>query len=244
MMLLAAAPVMLAAQASQPAAKSGTLAKARPHKKKPAAAVVPAPLPAQELPPVPATLMNSPAVKPSVTLEGGLLTIDAPNSSLSDVLSGVRKVTGAVLEGPTPSERIVIKLGPGSPEQVLNALLQGTAYDYVIVGAPGAPQNVTRLVLSTPRRPGEGGDEPETPAGPQAAGPPHQRPAPGEEAAAEEENPPEYPSEEQILQSQQPEAQRQPEPPPQQQNNQQKTPEQLFRELQQMSQPPSQDQQH
>ncbi len=48
-------------------------------------------LPAQTMPPVPATLMNSAPVKPNVTMERGLLTIDAPNSTLSDVLSGVQQ---------------------------------------------------------------------------------------------------------------------------------------------------------
>ncbi|MDR3765247.1 MAG: hypothetical protein P4M01_14255 [Acidobacteriota bacterium] len=111
--------------------------------------------PAHAQPVIPATLLNSPAVAPEVTLRDGQLFIDAPNSNLSEVLSDVRRLLGAELEGPSPTERIAVKLGPGSPEQVLGALLQGTPYDYIIVGQPDAPQKITRIVLSTP---GTGGD--------------------------------------------------------------------------------------
>ena len=202
---------------------------ARKVKKPLAKAAAPAPLPAQEMPPVPATLMNSPKVKPSVTLEGGLLTIDAPNSTLSDVLSEVHKATGASIEGANPTERIAIKLGPGNPEQVLAALLRGTPYDYVILGAPGKSNSLTRVMLSQQSSPGSPGtpeasrkappsseDDGEvvSPRQPAAAGN-----QPSEDSAAPENAEPEQP------QAQPPEA------------NQQKTPEQLFKELQQLNQP-------
>ncbi len=106
------------------------------------------PLPAQTMPPVPATLMNSAPVKPNVTMEGGLLTIDAPNSTLSDVLSGVQKATGARIEGASPTERVAVRLGPGEPEQVIAALLRGTPYDYVILGSLEHKDVVTRVVLT------------------------------------------------------------------------------------------------
>jgi hypothetical protein len=115
----------------------------------PAEAVVPAePVPAQIMPPVPATLMNSAPVKPNVTMADGLLTIDAPNSTLGDVLSGVRKATGAVVEGASPGERVAVRLGPGNPRQVIAALLQGTPYDYVILGSRERQDVVTRIVLT------------------------------------------------------------------------------------------------
>lgn len=105
-------------------------------------------LPAQLVPPVPATLMNSAPVKPQVTLKDGLLTIDAPNSTLSDVLSGIHAATGASIEGTAPVERVAVKLGPGDPRQVIRALLQGTPYDYVILGSQSSPDAVTRVLLT------------------------------------------------------------------------------------------------
>jgi hypothetical protein len=109
-----------------------------------------APVPAQVTPPVPATLMNRSPVNPSVTLKDGLLTIDAPNSMLSEVLNGVRNATGAVVEGATPDERVAVRLGPGNPRQVIAALLQGTPYDFVILGSQESQDAITRIVLTQP----------------------------------------------------------------------------------------------
>ena len=195
-------------------------------------------LPPQTMPPVPATLMSTPPVKPSVMMESGLLTIDAPNSTLSDVLSGVHRATGASIEGASPSERVSVKLGPGNPEQVIAALLRGTPYDYVILGSLGKREGVTRVLLSpqalqlskagdaapsqTPPNPGP---QPQ-PEGDDAVS---DRTAPDDSAAQPEV---EYtPDREPTSQQQQ-----QPGQPQQPQPDQPKTPEQLFRELQQLEQ--------
>lgn len=220
-------------------------------------------LPAQEMPPVPASLMNSTPIKPSVTMEAGMLTIDAPNSTLSDVLSGVHKATGASIEGVTPTERVVVKIGPGDPGLVLASLLRGTPYGYVILGAPGKPDALTRVMLTpqsslgasnsesgsrpaqSPSR-GMGNDRgmlsPRQPENPDAALP--DRPS-GDEAA------PEANEEEQSAQPAQPQPQQPGQPQTAQPDAQQtaqpdanspKTPEQLFKELQQLNQKPQQQQ--
>jgi hypothetical protein len=184
-------------------------------------------LPPQIMPPIPATLMNTAPVKPKVTMESGLLTIDAPNSTLSDVLSGVHNVTGAAIEGASPTERVAVKLGPGNPEQVLAALLRGTPYDYVILGALGRQDVVTRVLLtqqtvgqpgqSSPRGPGP---RPETRA-PQPTD--DHVPTASDDAAFQ------AGADREANQTQQP-AQ------PQADQNPAKTPEQLFKELQQLEQ--------
>ncbi len=134
--------------ATTEAAKKATKKRVLKKKQKAPAPAPAQPLPAQIMPPVPATLMNSAPVAPAVTMENGLLTIDAPNSTLSDVLSGVQKATGAAIEGASPTERIAVRLGPGDPEQVIAALLRGTAYNYVILGELGRKDVVTRVVLT------------------------------------------------------------------------------------------------
>jgi hypothetical protein len=225
---------------------------------KPAAAHL---LPAQEMPPVPANLMNSAPVKPSVTMDGGMLTIDAPNSTLSDVLSGVHKATGASIEGVTPTERVVVKIGPGDPGLVLASLLRGTPYGYVILGAPGKPDALTRVMLTPQSSLGASGASPETGSQPaqspnRGVGPSHgmlsprqpesgdaampDRPS-GDEAAPENNEdeqaaqPPQQPTQPQTAQ---PDAQ----PTAQPDANAPKTPEQLFKELQQLNQKPQQQQ--
>jgi hypothetical protein len=196
--------------------------KKRAAPKKTDTAVAPAqPIPAQILPPVPATLMNSAPVAPKVTMESGLLTIDAPNSTLSDVLSGVQKATGAAIEGAWPSERVAVRLGPGEPEQVIAALLRGTPYDYVILGALGRQNVVTRVLLtqsgssqSSQSSSGNSGQPGQQFSGSRGHPPPQmeddQQPAP-EQAAPEEVAQP-TPSEQDQAQQPPP---RQPEQPPQ-----------------------------
>jgi hypothetical protein len=194
-------------------------------------------VPAQTMPPVPATLMNSAPVQPSVTMEGGMLTIDAPNSTLSDVLSGVRKATGAAIEGASPSERVAVRLGPGKPEQVISALLRGTPYDYVILGASGRPDVVTRVLLTQSAGESMPGSTGATRSAevvqPQPADDIQRERTPDEtqpnEGEAEQAQP-------QVQPQAQPQAQPQPSLQAQPDQNQPKTPEQLFKELQQMQQ--------
>lgn len=197
----------------------------------PVVAVTPAPpaqpVPARTVPPAPATLMNSAPVSASVTMANGLLTIDAPNSTLSDVLKGVHNATGAEIEGASPSERVAVRLGPGDPRQVIAALLQGTSYDYLILGSQEKPNAVTRVVL-TQSQDGAGASAQNGPAGrPQ----PQVNDIPDSSSADDMATPPA--GEIQTEQTQQP-----PLPGPEQNApNAAKTPDQLFRELQPAQQP-------
>lgn len=195
------------------------------------------PLPAQTMPPMPATLMNSAPVKPSVIMERGLLTIDAPNSTLNDVLNGVHRATGATIEGVHPTERVAVKLGPGNPEQVIAALLRGTTYDYVILGSLGKQDVVTRVLLTqqTTQPSGVGAQEQFG----QVIGRP-QQPAP---EPPPDDSLPEASSPEDALPQASPDnegerTQQDPQPPEAQDPNTPKTPEQLFKELQQLQKQP------
>jgi hypothetical protein len=49
------------------------------------------------------------------------------------------------------NERVVAQLGPGQPRDVLNTLLNGSKFDYVILGVTGNPGAVQRVIL-TPRQ--------------------------------------------------------------------------------------------
>jgi hypothetical protein len=98
-------------------------------------------------PPLPQEL---PPVAPTVTYRGGLLTIVAENSTLQDILTGVRKATGATVDAPAASagERVVTHLGPGQPRDVLAALLNGSRFDYILLSSPENPGGLRRLILS------------------------------------------------------------------------------------------------
>lgn len=210
------------AQATAPKKPHASMKKKTTSAKKPspAAAVAPPaqPVPARTVPAAPATLMNSAPVNPNVTMANGLLTIDAPNSTLSDVLKGVHTATGAEIEGASPSERVAVRLGPGDPRQVIAALLEGTPYDYLILGSQQKPDVVTRIVLTQSQ---DGTAAQNVPAGrPQ---PPMPQPQGNDipDSSSTDDMAAQPAGEVQTEQTQ-----------PQPEQNAPKTPEQLFRELQ------------
>ena len=87
------------------------------------------------------------AVAPQVTYENSQLTIVAPNSTLADILRAVRKQTGADIEIPAAPERVVTHLGPGPAREVVADLLNGSRFNYVLLGSPSDDSALTRVVL-------------------------------------------------------------------------------------------------
>ena len=87
-------------------------------------------------------------IPPAVVYERGLLTIETTGSTLADVLRAIYDRTGIQFEGAIASqERVVVKLGPGPPVDVLNELLRGSHFDFVILGQ-ARPSMSLRVVLS------------------------------------------------------------------------------------------------
>ncbi len=84
-----------------------------------------------------------------VSYRGGMLAIDAENSSLADILNAVQARVGGTAEFPPAAalERATVKLGPGPLVSVLASLLLGSPFDYVIVGS-GQQSGGIRIVLS------------------------------------------------------------------------------------------------
>ena len=107
------------------------------------------PLPSGPRGPVPQISLDSmQAVAPHVTYQDGQLTIVAPNSTLADILRAVRKLTGAEMDIPAnANERVVTNLGPGPAPGVVAELLNGSHFNYVLLGAPSDAKTLTRVVL-------------------------------------------------------------------------------------------------
>ncbi len=123
------------------------LRKAPAKKKAPKPAPVPVIAPAPQ-PPAPKTLAEMPPVPPKVTYQNGLLTIDAPNSTLGDVLAAVKTATGAAIDATPAPDRVVMHIGPGDPKDVLASLLSGSKFDYIILGSAENPNAVTQVILT------------------------------------------------------------------------------------------------
>jgi hypothetical protein len=196
--------------------------------------------PASVQPAPPPTPEQGPSSPPKVTFQAGQLTIEARNSTMGDVLNAVKQKTGAAVDMPgASSERVVGRFGPGAPRDVMAQLLNGSHYDYVLLGSPADPGALKKIVLIA------------RVAGPEPA--PSQQPAP--QAYQQNQNlqtVPDVEADQNVSDDNTTEMQQPPEeePPPQEQvqpdQGQQdqgqpgqpvvKTPEQLLRELQQQQQ--------
>jgi hypothetical protein len=99
----------------------------------------------QAVPPIPLDSMAP--VPPQVSYQNDQLTIVAPNSTLGDILRAVRKQTGAEIEVPAAPERVVTRLGPGPAREVMAELLNGSRFNYVLLGSPANDGVLTRVVL-------------------------------------------------------------------------------------------------
>ncbi len=106
------------------------------------------------LPPV-----QNPEHAPVIVWDGNLLTIDAENSSLSDIMLGIRSHTGASIEMPASAnrERVAVHLGPAPIREVLSSLLYGTDFNYVIQSTEDDQNSLGKVVLIS--RDGEGTDD-------------------------------------------------------------------------------------
>jgi len=105
----------------------------------------------------PAPEPKVPVSAPRVSFQNGQLTVLAENSSLGEVLNAVRAATGIRVEGASGgSERVTAKIGPAPVRDVLLSLLEGSRYDFAMLGAATDPQRVERLVLSPRLAPASG----------------------------------------------------------------------------------------
>jgi hypothetical protein len=159
------------------------------------------PLPSGPTGPVqPIPLDSMAPVPPQVSYQNSQLTIVAPNSTLADILRAVRKQTGADIDVPSAPERVVTHLGPGPARDVIAELLNGSRFNYVLLGSPADNTLLTRVVLvaktgsdSTSPTPGVSVAEQQQPgvaptAGAPLAPPPPQDAGLGNDAEAVEEN--------------------------------------------------------
>src|SRR5580704_16452698 len=106
------------------------------------------PLPSGPTGPVqPIPLDSMAPVPPQVSYQNSQLTIIAPNSTLGDILRAVRKQTGAEIEIPTAPERVVTHLGPGPAREVVAELLNGSRFNYVLMGSSTNDATLSKVVL-------------------------------------------------------------------------------------------------
>ncbi len=100
---------------------------------------------------LPPSLLDRPAAPARVTLSDGSLSVDAHNSSLSEILKEVGTSSGMTVDGFGKDSRVFGVYGPGPPRDVLSSLLDGAGYNFLMVGATqtGAPREIVLTARSS-----------------------------------------------------------------------------------------------
>lgn len=115
-----------------------------------------------------------PPKKVTVTFQSGQLRIASDKGSLADVLNEVHMQTGAEIAIPAGAEQeqVVTTIGPALPRTAMSELLNGSRYNFIIVGTDADPNQLERVVL-TPKGVIDANDAP----------PPNSEPVPVAQAA-------------------------------------------------------------
>jgi hypothetical protein len=101
----------------------------------------------------PPSMLEQPPREAQIVIAGNSLSIHADNSSLAAILHQIAEKSGMKVEGLGGDERVFGSFGPGAPRDVLADLLDGTAYNLVLLGdlSDGVPRE---LILSPATRGG------------------------------------------------------------------------------------------
>jgi hypothetical protein len=110
------------------------------------------PQPASPQPPAPVQPPPPPAPTMQVAFANGKLSIRAERAMLSDVLNEVQRLTGATVNLPPggAQEPVIANIGPSPAREALTALLEGSSYNFILVGSERDP-SVLRSIMLTPR---------------------------------------------------------------------------------------------
>jgi len=104
------------------------------------------------LPPTNATTPTPPPApkKVEITFQDGRLRLVSNKASLAEVLNEIRAQLNADIVVPAGAEQevVAVALGPSTPREVISKLLDGSRYNFIIVGTDADANQVERVVLS------------------------------------------------------------------------------------------------
>lgn len=143
-------PGLPALASPQAAAKSASVSVQKAKANSKSRKKTPEPSPVETPPPAPLLPYQLPPKPPRVTFLNGQLTIVAENATLASVMDQIRTTTGAAVETGSISggERVSVRLGPGAPRDVIADLLNGSNYNYVLLGSLQDPQALERVIVT------------------------------------------------------------------------------------------------
>lgn len=100
--------------------------------------------------PAPLAPRVPPAPRLNVDFHDGKLKIVADHATLAAVLNEVHRRTGAQITLPAGGgmEQVIVALGPAAPRDVLAALLNGSRFNFIMVGSDNDPSQVRSVLLT------------------------------------------------------------------------------------------------
>jgi hypothetical protein len=102
---------------------------------------------------MPATLPIRPKPRVEVRFSRGMLSIHVNKGTLAEVLSDVHRLTGADIQIPPAAqqEQIVADIGPAPAREAMASLLNGSHFNFIMVGSDHDP-NALHSVLLSPKQ--------------------------------------------------------------------------------------------
>jgi hypothetical protein len=99
---------------------------------------------------IPVAAVAPPPPRVEVHFNRGLMSIHADKATLAEVLVEVRRQTGAEIQIPpgADQEQVFSDLGPASAREVMTALLNGSRFNFVVVGSESDPDGLRTLILT------------------------------------------------------------------------------------------------
>jgi len=91
-----------------------------------------------------------PSPKVDVEFHNGLLSILANKATLAEIFDEIHRKTGAQVTIPPAAqqEQVVANIPPGPARDVLAALLNGSAFNFVMIGSDAQPGELKSVILS------------------------------------------------------------------------------------------------
>jgi hypothetical protein len=92
-----------------------------------------------------------PPKKVDISFQEGRLSLTSTKASLAEILNELRTRIGAdiVVPAGAEQEQVAVSLGPASPREVISQLLNGSRYNFIIVGTDKDANQVERVILSS-----------------------------------------------------------------------------------------------
>lgn len=86
-----------------------------------------------------------------VQFKRGMMSIHADKASLAEVLVDVRRATGADIQIPpgAAQEQVFFDSGPAPAREVMAALLNGSGFNFVVVGSDRDPEALRSVILTS-----------------------------------------------------------------------------------------------